>query len=61
MDMSNKSLALLLVAAIVISLGGTMISLNRINEMGITGMAAGNVSVTISTNMSCDVDSNISF
>ncbi|MBN2459021.1 hypothetical protein JXB28_01950 [Candidatus Woesearchaeota archaeon] len=62
MDMSNKSLALLLVAAIVISLGGTMISLSRLNEAGFTGYAAGgNVSLTVSSNASCVVSNNVSF
>jgi hypothetical protein len=63
MEMSNKSLALMLVAAIVISLGGTIISLNRLNEMGLTGQATatGNVSVVIQSNASCNVDTNVSF
>jgi hypothetical protein len=61
MDMSNKSLALLLVAAIVISLGGTMISLNRLNEAGFTGLVGGSVNLTISSNASCTVTNNVSF
>jgi len=61
MDMSNKSLALLLVAAIVISLGGTLISLNKLNQEGLTGMASGQVQLMVSQNMSCTVDSNVSF
>jgi hypothetical protein len=63
MDMSNKSLALLLVAAIVISLGGALISLNKLNEMGTTGMASyfGSVQATINSNISCNVDTNVSF
>jgi hypothetical protein len=61
MDMSNKSLALLLVAAIVISLGGTLISLNKLNQEGLTGMASGQVQLAVSSNMSCDVDSNVTF
>jgi hypothetical protein len=64
MDMSNKSLALLLVAAIVISLGGTIISLNKITGTDITGRAAqrsGYVNVTINTNGSCIIDNNVNF
>jgi hypothetical protein len=37
MDLSNKTLAFLLVVAIVISLGGTIISLNKLNQLGVTG------------------------
>ncbi|MBN2053112.1 hypothetical protein JW756_06415, partial [Candidatus Woesearchaeota archaeon] len=63
MDMSNKSLALLLVAAIVISLGGAIITLNELNERGATGMVdySGTVQAIISTNVSCNIDSNITF
>jgi len=63
MDMSNKSLALLLVAAIVISLGGTLISLNELNKFGITGLASdtGKVELTVSSNVSCVVDHNVTF
>jgi hypothetical protein len=61
MDLSNKSMALLLVAAIVISLGGTMISLNRLNEAGVTGLVGGSVNLTISSNASCTVSNNVSF
>ncbi|MFH1915847.1 MAG: hypothetical protein ABIJ21_01150 [Nanoarchaeota archaeon] len=55
MDISNKTLALFLVAAIVLSLGGTLISLNRINEIttGPTGYATtgtGMVNLSIVTN-----------
>jgi hypothetical protein len=37
MDISNKTLAIILVAAVVVSLAGTIISLNKLN--GITGFA----------------------
>ena len=54
MDISNKTLALFLVAAIVLSLGGTLISLNRINKItGPTGYATtgtGFVNLSIVTN-----------
>ncbi len=61
MELSNKSLALLLVAAIVISLGGTLISLNRLSQQGLTGLAAGTVVLNVSENMSCTISSNVSF
>ena len=60
MDMTNKSLALLLVAAIVISLGSTLIGLNKINQ-GTTGLVPGLVQVGIATNLSCTVVTNVSF
>ena len=65
--MSNKSLATLLVFAVIISLGVTFMSLNRLSfirsEMLATGNAAatGNLSLTIQTNVSCNIDSNVSF
>jgi hypothetical protein len=54
-EISNKTLAILLLGAIVISLGGTLISLNKlgkIREQGVTGFAGtntsrGNISLTI--------------
>ncbi len=57
MDVSNKTLAMFLVAAIVVSIGGTIISLNVIQErqQGITGFATsdtGNVSLSIGTVLS---------
>ena len=39
MDLSNKTLAFLLVVAIVISLGGTIVSLNKLNKITVTGLA----------------------
>ena len=39
MEFSNKALALLLLAAMVVSLGGTIISLNRLNEVQTVGYA----------------------
>ncbi len=61
MEMSNRSLALLLVAAIIISLGGTMISLNKLNQQGVTGLALGRVELSVTSNAACTVDSNVSF
>ena len=50
-EISNKSLATLLVVAIVVSLGGTFISLNRLSSLGtipgITGFQTGKVNVSI--------------
>lgn len=60
MDLSNKSLALLLVAAIVVSLGGTLISLNKLNQ-GFTGYASGIVSLSINQSADCVVNTNVSF
>ena len=60
MDLSNKSLALLLISAIVISLGGTIISLNKINPTGFA-TAAGNVSPTLGDVTQCTLLSNVSF
>jgi len=63
MDLSNKSLALLLVSAIVISLGGTIISLNKLNPEA-TGFAVsplGNVSLIIGDLVDCRVDLNVTF
>lgn len=48
-DISNKTLVFLLLAAITVSLGGTFMSLNRLNiatQSGITGLASGNESGT---------------
>ena len=65
--MSNKSLALLVIAAIVISLGGTLISLNKLDQIGIkppiiTGRAEfGKVNVSVTSNAACKIDSNVSF
>ncbi|MBU1596888.1 MAG: hypothetical protein KKE98_00425 [Nanoarchaeota archaeon] len=60
-------MALLLVAAIVISLGGTLISLNKLGQVGvdapgIAGMGtAGKVNLSITTTTGCSVDGNVSF
>ncbi|MBW3000772.1 hypothetical protein KY341_02750, partial [Candidatus Woesearchaeota archaeon] len=61
MDMSNKSLALLLVAAIIISLGATIIGLNRLNQLEATGMATGIVELQVNSTADCRVDTNITF
>lgn len=67
-QMSNKTLVFLLIAVIVVSVGGTIISLNRVNQLmqgGITGMAGsgtGMVNVTIIAVSSITlIDSQIDF
>jgi len=62
-EVSNKTLATLLIAAIVISLGGTLISLNKLGKVqvgvmaGITGKATdtGMVNVTIIEDLTINV------
>lgn len=58
-EISNRTLAYLLVAAIIISLGGTLVSLNRLGIIGptqVTGAATtGNVSVQIDQDSSINV------
>ena len=66
MDISNRALGLLLIAAIVVSIGGTFISLNRLDAVSTTGFATNNVSgsVDISINSSLSItltDSSIDF
>jgi hypothetical protein len=57
MDVSNKTLAVLLVLAIIVAVGGTIISLDRFGKLGITGMpvvnaseSTGSTSVSIAAN-----------
>ncbi|MBU1850616.1 MAG: hypothetical protein KKH40_07850, partial [Nanoarchaeota archaeon] len=52
MDTTNKTLALLLVAAIVISLGGTMVSLNKLGEFQLSGVTGRAVTTSGLTNLS---------
>jgi hypothetical protein len=61
MDLSNKSLALLLVGAILLSLGGTIVSLNQLTKSGATGLATGQLNLSITSTASCAVDTNVSF
>jgi len=67
-DISNKTLSLLLIGAIVISLMGTLISLNRLGKIGvpvITGAGTsdtGEAQLTIASQLSITVvDSTINF
>ncbi len=55
MDISNKTLAMFLVAAIVVSVAGTIVSLNKLDSVSYTGFATsmtGNVSVTVASQLS---------
>ena len=67
MDISNKTLGLLLVAAIVISIGGTVVSLNKLDGFSTTGYATtnqtnGTVSLTVAEALSIVLDdSTINF
>jgi hypothetical protein len=70
MDLSNKSLALLLLAAVVISLGGTLISLQKIDQLTgqqptdqVTGKAtaAGTTNLSIDAAAGCTVDTSVDF
>ena len=59
MDISNRALGLLLVAAIVISIGGTVISLNKLDGFSTTGFATnpnGTVTLTVGDTMSIVLD-----
>ena len=60
-DISNQTLATLLVAAIVISLGGTIISLNRLGGiMPLTGHATSSMAnITVTGAADIDVTNNI--
>jgi hypothetical protein len=63
-DLSNRSLALLLVAAVIISLGTTMLSLNyisRAERFAATGFAAGQLNLTIGNLTACNIDTNVDF
>lgn len=62
MEDTNRALALLLVAAIIVSLGGTVVSLNKLGQMGemsLTGFAtsseAGRVNLSVSENTVLDI------
>ena len=47
MEVSNKTLGVLLIAAIVVSLGGTFVSLNKLGGVSPTGYATNNVTGTV--------------
>lgn len=59
MELSNKTLAVLLLAAMVVSLGGTILSLNRMNQVQYVGYATsgqGMVNLTIEQVVSITMD-----
>ena len=61
MDISNKTLGLLLVAAIVVSVGGTLMSLNQLETISPTGLAttgSGTVTLAIESYVAIVVDDN---
>ena len=66
-DVTNKTLVYLLMIAIVVSLVGTLVSLSKLGELGITGMATNtssgevNLSITGACSVSMTGGNNISF
>jgi len=54
MDISNKALSMFLLAAIVVSLGGTIVSLNKLGSVSTTGYATdtGTVQLTVAQSVS---------
>jgi len=68
-EISNKTLAVLLVGAIFVSLMGTFVSLNRLNQLspvglrGITGMqlATGKVNLSVTGQASFTTNTNVDF
>jgi len=62
MDISNRALGLLLIAAIVVSIGGTFISLDRLDAVSTTGFATNNqtgvVDITITESLSIIIVEN---
>lgn len=60
MDISNKTLALFLLGAIVVSLGGTILSLNKLGEVTTTGLVTqpGQVDLEILSSLSITTEDN---
>jgi hypothetical protein len=58
MEFSNKTLAWLVVATIVVSLAGTIISLNKLNESGVTGFASNNKTGNATVNINSQTTLN---
>ncbi|MCF7866314.1 hypothetical protein K9L67_00775 [Candidatus Woesearchaeota archaeon] len=55
MDISNRALAMFLLAAIVVSLGGTIVSLNKLDSVTTTGYVpapTGQVNLTVNSSLS---------
>jgi hypothetical protein len=66
MELSNKALAVLLLAAVVVSLGGTIISLNRMNSIETVGFATTgtgivNLSITSTLSITTNESSLVNF
>jgi len=61
-EVSNRAIAILLVLAIVISITGTFVSLQRISRLGVSGFATtGITNLTIATSKAITVTNNIDF
>ena len=61
-DFSNKTIATLLVVAIIISISGTLISLQKLSNLGVSGFATsgtGVANLTISSSRSITVTTNL--
>lgn len=58
-ELSNKTLALLLVFAIIFSLGGTLLTLNKIKKVGITGMVTNVTSGYVNASVESRVAANL--
>lgn len=65
MDISNKTLALFLLAAMVVSLGGTIMSLSQLSDLSATGLVTDtgtvNVDIAAAVSITTEDDSSIDF
>ena len=61
-EISNKALALLVLAALVVVVAATTIQLNQLNAIGFTGMPTGEgqVNLTIASSLAIEVDEALS-
>ncbi|MFT4261071.1 MAG: hypothetical protein ACMXX9_01410 [Candidatus Woesearchaeota archaeon] len=55
MDISNKTLALFLLGAIVVSLGGTILSLNKLEQVSTTGLVTQTGTIDLQINESVSI------
>ena len=60
-DITNKTLALFLLTATIVSLGGFIVSFNRLTDAGLTGRATTNMSTTGQSNFSINGSLAIAF
>ena len=69
---SNRTLAVFIIATVIVSLAGTLISVSKLGELEaaqkyvapvrqVTGLASGKVEIAISGTSGCNVDTNVSF